>query len=1182
MLKKESEVKAEELVEVIETKPKTDETVEIKPETTVPEETPELVTDITTKKRKIKTKKRDSVTEEKRVPDIEKETEVKVEELVEVIETKPKTDETVEIKPETTVPEETPELVTDITTKKRKIKTKKRDSVTEEKVVPDIEKETEVKVEELVEVIETKPKTDETVEIKPETTVPEETPKLVTDITTKKRKIKTKKRDSLTEEVVPDVEKETEVKVEELVEVIETKPKTDESVEIKPETTVPEETPELVTDITTKKRKIKTKKRDSLTEEVVPDVEKESEVKAEELIEVIETKPKTDETVEIKPETTVPEETPELVTDITTKKRKIKTKKRDSVTEEEVVPDVEKESEVKAEELVEVIETKPKTDETVEIKPETTVPEETPELVTDITAKKRKIKTKKRDSVTEEEVVPDVEKESEVKAEELVEVIETKPKTDETVEIKPETTIPEETPELVTDITAKKRKIKTKKRDSVTEEEVVPDVEKESEVKVEELVEVIETKPKAEESLEIKPETTVPEETSELVTDITTKKRKIKTKKRDSVTEEEVVPDFQKETEVIVEELVEVIETKPKAEESLEMKPETTVPEETPELVTDIITKKRKIKTKKRDSVTEEEVVPDFEKESEVKVEELVEVIETKPKAEESLEMKPETTFTEETPELVTDITTKKRKIKTKKRDSVTEEEVVPDFQKETEVKVEELVEVIETKPKAEESLEMKPETTVPEETPELVTDITTKKRKIKTKKRDSVTEEEVVPDFQKETEVKVEELVEVIETKPKAEESLEMKPETTVPEETPELVTDITTKKRKIKTKKRDSVTEEEVVPDFQKETEVKVEELVEVIETKPKAEESLEMKPETTFTEETPELVTDITTKKRKIKTKKRDSVTEEEVVPDFQKETEVKVEELFEVIETKPKAEESLEIKPETTVPEETPELVTDITTKKRKIKTKKRDSVTEEEVVPDFQKETEVIVEELVEVIETKPKAEESLEMKPETTVPEETPELVTDIITKKRKIKTKKRDSVTEEEVVPDFEKESEVKVEELVEVIETKPKAEESLEMKPETTFTEETPELVTDITTKKRKIKTKKRDSVTEEEVVPDFQKETEVKVEELVEVIETKPKAEESLEMKPETTVPEETPELVTDITTKKRKIKTKKRDSVTEEEVVPDFQKETEVKVEELVEVIETKPKAKNRLK
>ena len=61
---------------------------------------------------------------------------------------------------------------------------------------------------------------------------------------------------------------------------------------------------------------------------------------------------------------------------------------------------------------------------------------------------------------------------------------------------------------------------------TVTEKEVVPEVEKVVEVEVEEFVEVIETKLKAEESVEIKPKTNVPEKTSGLLTNITTKKTK--------------------------------------------------------------------------------------------------------------------------------------------------------------------------------------------------------------------------------------------------------------------------------------------------------------------------------------------------------------------------------------------------------------------------------------------------------------------------------------------------------------------------------------------------------------------------------------------------------------------------------------------------------------------------------
>src|SRR6185369_3889874 len=125
-----------------------------------------------------------------------------------------------------------------------------------------------------------------------------------TDITLKKRKIKPKKKDSVTELVKPVVEGETEVKESiETTEEIEIRPDitTQDTLDVKPgdtevvlETT-PEITTEVDTDITLKKRKIKPKKKDSVTELVKPVVEGETELK--ELVE-------TTEEIEIRPDIT--------------------------------------------------------------------------------------------------------------------------------------------------------------------------------------------------------------------------------------------------------------------------------------------------------------------------------------------------------------------------------------------------------------------------------------------------------------------------------------------------------------------------------------------------------------------------------------------------------------------------------------------------------------------------------------------------------------------------------------------------------------------------------------------------------------------------------------------------------------------------------------------------------------
>src|ERR1700749_878572 len=132
-------------------------------------------------------------------------------------------------------------------------------------------------------------------------------------------------------------------------------------------------------------------------------------------------------------------------------------------------------SETKVEEIVEeVIIDKPSKD---QIDLATTKPDETQEEVkptlegevVDVSVKKRKIKTKKRDSVTEQEVMPsDV---SETKVEEIVEeVIIDKPSKDQIdlATTKPDETQEEVKPTLegeVVDVSVKKRKIKTKKRD---------------------------------------------------------------------------------------------------------------------------------------------------------------------------------------------------------------------------------------------------------------------------------------------------------------------------------------------------------------------------------------------------------------------------------------------------------------------------------------------------------------------------------------------------------------------------------------------------------------------------------------------------------------------------------------------------------------------------------------------
>ena len=107
---------------------------------------------------------------------------------------------------------------------------------------------------------------------------PETVEQEVTDISIKK-KLKLKKPKSVTEEIIPEELNEFYIKVEDIIEISETRP---ESIEIKPEDR-PEIVNQEVTDSLTEKRKIKTKKRDSVTEEVTPEVIKESEVKVKEL-----------------------------------------------------------------------------------------------------------------------------------------------------------------------------------------------------------------------------------------------------------------------------------------------------------------------------------------------------------------------------------------------------------------------------------------------------------------------------------------------------------------------------------------------------------------------------------------------------------------------------------------------------------------------------------------------------------------------------------------------------------------------------------------------------------------------------------------------------------------------------------------------------------------------------------
>ena len=445
-----------------------------------------------------------------------------------------------------------------------------------------------------------------------------------------------------------------------------------------------EEAPLLKTDIT-KKRLIKPKKRDSVTE-VVPEVEKDFETKVEEVIEISDTKATTGDSLVERPEEIPSEEAPLLKTDITTKKRLIKPKKRDSVTE--VVPEVEKDFETKVEEVIEISDTKATTGDSLVERPEEIPSEESTLLKTDITTKKRLIKPKKRDSVTE--VVPEVEKDFETKVEEVIEISDTKAPTGGSLVERPEEIPSEEAPLLKTDITTKKRLIKPKKRDSVTE--VVPEVEKDFETKVEEVIEISDTKATTGDSLVERPEEIPSEEAPLLKTDITTKKRLIKPKKRDSVTE--VVPEVEKDFETKVEEVIEISDTKATTGDSLVERPEEIPSEEAPLLKTDITTKKRLIKPKKRDSVTE--VVPEVEKDFETKVEEVIEISDTKATTGDSLVERPEEIPSEESTLLKTDITTKKRLIKPKKRDSVTE--VVPEVEKDFETKVEEVIEISDTK----------------------------------------------------------------------------------------------------------------------------------------------------------------------------------------------------------------------------------------------------------------------------------------------------------------------------------------------------------------------------------------------------------------------------------------------------------------------------------------------------
>ena len=248
------------------------------------------------------------------------------------------------------------------------------------------------------------------------------------------------------------------------------------------------------------------------------------------------------------------------------------------------------------------------------------------------------------------------------------------------------------------------------------------------------------------------------------------------------------------------------------------------------------------------------------------------------------------------------------------------------------------------------------------------------------------------------------------------------------------------------------------------------------------------------------------------------------------------------------------------------DESPEQLTDISVKKRKIKTKKIDSVTEEEVVPSEQIEGQTLVEESIEITEVKP---DKVDVKPIKGPTDESPEQLTDISVKKRKIKTKKIDSVTEEEVVPSEQIEGQTLVEESIEITEVKP---DKADVKPIEGPTNESPEQLTDISVKKRKIKTKKIDSVTEEEVVPSEQIEGQTLVEESIEITEVKP---DKVDVKPIEGPTDESPEQLTDISVKKRKIKTKKKDSLTEEEVVPSEQIEGQTLVEESIEITEVKP-------
>ena len=314
-----------------------------------------------------------------------------------------------------------------LSVKKRKIKSKKGGLTTEE-VIPREDDESKTLVETIEEIVD-KPivgkaeiiqtiLSDDIIEsVKPkEEGVPSDDRSI--DIEVKKRKIKSKKGGLTTEEVIPreDDESKTLVEtIEEIVdkpmvgkaEIIQTIPSDDIIESVKPtEEGVPPDDRSI--DIEVKKRKIKSKKGELTTEEVIPREDDESKTLVETIEEkgdkplegTTELKPSDDTIESVKPtEEGVPSDDRSI--DIEVKKRKIKSKKG-GLTTVEVIPREDDESKTLVETIEEIVdkpleektELKPSDDTIESVKPtEEGLPSD--DRAIDIAVKKRKIKSKK-------------------------------------------------------------------------------------------------------------------------------------------------------------------------------------------------------------------------------------------------------------------------------------------------------------------------------------------------------------------------------------------------------------------------------------------------------------------------------------------------------------------------------------------------------------------------------------------------------------------------------------------------------------------------------------------------------------------------------------------------------------------------------------------------------------------